>query len=104
MAAAVVVYESVFGDAEKIARAISAGLSEHLDVEVVAAKDAPPAFGPDLRLLVVAGPNHAMSMPRPATREDAVTNYAARIADTATGLHEWLDAVQPLPGVAAAAF
>ena len=41
MASAVVVYESVFGDAEKIARAIAEGLSSHLDVDVVAAKDAP---------------------------------------------------------------
>jgi hypothetical protein len=104
MATAVVVYESVFGDAEKIARAVADGLSEHLDVQVVPAAEAPPAFGPDLELLVVGGPNHAMSMPRPATREDAVTKYAARIADTATGLHEWLDAVQPVHGVSAAAF
>jgi hypothetical protein len=104
VAAAVVVYESVFGDAEKIARAVAEGLSAHLDVQVVVAAEAPPAFGDDLRLLVVGGPNHAMSMPRPATREDAVTKYAARIADTALGLHEWLDAAQPLHGVAAAAF
>jgi hypothetical protein len=104
MAAAVVVYESVFGDAERIARAVAQGLTEHLDVEVVAAAEAPPAFGPDLRLLVVGGPNHAMSMPRTATREDAVSKYAARITDTARGLHEWLDAAQPLHGVSAAAF
>jgi hypothetical protein len=104
MASAVVVYESVFGDAEKIARAVAEGLSEHLDVRVVPADEAPPVFAPDVRLVVVGGPNHAMSMPRPATRQDAVTKYAARIADTATGLHEWLDAVQPLHGVSAAAF
>ena len=104
MAAAVVVYESVFGDAEKIARAVAEGLSAHLDVQVVAAAEAPPVFGNDLRLLVVGGPNHAMSMPRPATREDAVTKYAVRITDTAAGLHEWLDAAQPLHGIAAAAF
>ena len=64
MASAVVVYESVFGDAEKIARAIAEGLSEHLDVDVVAAKDAPHELGPDVRLLVVGGPNHAMGMPK----------------------------------------
>src|SRR3954468_6370048 len=104
MAAAVVVYESLFGDAENIAHAIADGLSEHLDVEVLAAKDAPLSFGPELQLLVVGGPNHAMSMPRPATREDAVEKSGALGDDTETGLHEWLDRARPLHGVSAAAF
>src|SRR5690242_3924837 len=38
MAGAVVVYESLFGDAEKIARAVAEGLASHLDVDLVAAK------------------------------------------------------------------
>jgi hypothetical protein len=103
MTSAVVVYESVFGDAEKIARAIADGLSGHLDVEVVAAQEAPTDLGPDVRLLVVGGPNHAMSMPRPGTRADAVQKYGAEIADTSTGLHEWLDHAH-VGAVSAAAF
>ena len=104
MAAAVVVYESLFGDAEKIARAVADGLREHLDTDVVAAKDAPLDFGPDLRLLVVGGPNHAMGMPRPGTREGAV-KQGAQVEDTTTGLHEWLDRAHPLSSaVSAAAF
>jgi hypothetical protein len=104
MASAVVVYESMFGDAEKIARAIADGLSGHLDVEVVSAQDAPAGFGPDLRLLVVGGPNHAMSMPRPSTRQGAVDQYGAKIPDTTTGLHEWLDSAQVSGGLSGAAF
>jgi flavorubredoxin len=104
MASAVVVYESVFGDAEKIARAIAEGLSSHFDVDVVAAKDAPHQLGSDVRLLVVGGPNHAMGMPKPATREGAVKQYGAEIADTATGLHEWLEKVQAAGALAGAAF
>jgi hypothetical protein len=104
MARAVVVYESVFGDAGKIARAVAEGLSGHLDVDLVAAREAPRQLGSDVRLLVVGGPNHAMSMPRRATREDAVQKYGADVADTATGLHEWLDRAEPLHGVSAAAF
>ena len=104
MASAVVVYESLFGDAERIARAIANGLSGHLDVEVVAAQDAPPQLGPDVRLLVVGGPNHAMGMPRPSTREGAVKQYGAEIADTSTGLHEWLDAATVPSHISAAAF
>ena len=78
MASAVVVYESVFGDAETIARAIAEGLSSHLDVDVVAARDAPHQLGSDVRLLVVGGPNHAMGMPRPSTREGAVKELRRR--------------------------
>ena len=105
MAAAVVVYESLFGDAEKIARAIADGLSGHLEVEVIAAARAPEELGPDVRLLVVGGPNHAMGMPRPSTRKGAVEQYGADVvADPSTGLHEWLEAVTVPHGVSAAAF
>ena len=104
MASAVVVYESLFGDAEKIAHAVAEGLSAHLDVDLVAAKDAPRRLGADVRLLVVGGPNHAMSMPRPATREGAVKQHGAQIADSSTGLHEWLDRAQVGEGLSGAAF
>jgi hypothetical protein len=104
MAGAVVVYESLFGDAEKIAHAVAEGLCAHLDVDLVAASDAPHALGGDVRLLVVGGPNHAMSMPRKSTREDAVSTYGAEIADTGNGLHEWLDTATVPRSVAAAAF
>jgi flavodoxin len=104
MASAVVVYESVFGDAEKIARAIAVGLASHLDVDVVAAKEAPLALGSGVRLLVVGGPNHAFGMPRQSTREGAVAQHGATIDDTTTGLHEWLDKVTLAGATAAAAF
>lgn len=104
MASAVVVYESVFGDAEKIARAVAEGLAGHLDVDVIAAKDAPREIGPDVRLLVVGGPNHALGMPRQSTRKGAVEQYGAEIADTTTGLHEWLDRAHVRSGTSAAAF
>jgi hypothetical protein len=105
MAGAVVVYESLFGDAEKIARAVAAGLSGHLDVEVIAATDAPYELGSDVRLLVVGGPNHATSMPRPSTRKGAAEQYgASAVADTTAGLHEWLEAATVPGGISAAAF
>jgi hypothetical protein len=103
MASAVVVYESMFGDAEKIARAVADGLREHLDTDVVAAKDAPLDLGPDLRLLVVGGPNHVTGMPKPSTREGAV-KQGAHVDDTTTGLHEWLDRAHVAAALSAAAF
>jgi hypothetical protein len=105
MLRALVVYESVFGDARTIAHAIADGLSAFVPADVVAAADAPAEMGPDVGLLVVGGPNHAFGMPRPSTRENAVEQYGADIPDTRTGLHEWLEAVRvPRSRLAAAAF
>jgi hypothetical protein len=53
MATAVVLYESMFGDAEKIARAIADGLREHLDTDVVAAKEAPLGLGEEAVFILV---------------------------------------------------
>ncbi|WP_409329612.1 hypothetical protein [Trujillonella humicola] len=95
MSRALVVYESVFGDARTIAQAVAAGLSAAgLAAEVSDAAGGPEEVGPDVALLVVGGPNHALSMPRPSSREGAVAQHGAQIADTTRGLHEWLDAVR----------
>lgn len=105
MRRALVVYESLFGDARTIARAIADGLSAALPAEVVAAQEAPAELGADVELLVVGGPNHAFGMPRPATRESAVAQYGADIADPGSGLREWLTRVRPAgTGLRAAAF
>jgi hypothetical protein len=105
VANAVVVYESLFGDAERIARAIAQGLSEHLEVDVIPAKDAPRELGSGVRLLVVGGPNHATSMPRPSTRKGAAEQYGAAVVEDPTqGLHEWLEVAAVPAGIAAAAF
>jgi hypothetical protein len=101
---ALVVYESVFGDAQKIAEAVADGLSPHVPARAVRAGGAPTEIGDDVQLLVVGGPNHAMGMPRPSTRKGAVDQYGATITDTAVGLHEWLDAVRLARGTKAAAF
>ncbi len=105
MARALVVYESLFGDARTIAQAVAAGLAEFLPADVVAATAAPAEIGPEVVLLVVGGPNHAFGMPSPTTRGSAVTDHGAVVPDTRTGLREWLEAVRaPAPGLRAAAF
>jgi len=104
MTRALVVYESVFGDGRTIAHAIADGLSASIAVDVVAAADAPAEIGPDVTLLVVGGPNHAFGMPRPSTRQGAVKQYGADIADPSTGLHEWLESARMPDGIAAAAY
>jgi flavodoxin len=104
MARALVVYESVFGDAKQIALAIAEGLATRLPVDVVSARDAPAQVPADVRMLVVGGPTHAFGMPKEATREGAIKQYGAEIPDTGYGLHEWLDTVQLPPHTNAAAF
>ena len=104
MTRALVVYESVFGDAERIAMAIAEGLATRLPVDIAAAREAPRQISSDVRLLVVGGPNHAFGMPRAATREGAVREHGADIPDPGFGLHEWLDLVQVPRGLSAAAF
>lgn len=105
MTRALIIYESLFGDARTVAHAIARGLSAFLETDVRAVADTPPEIGADVGLLVVGGPNHAFGMPRRSTREAAVTQHGAVVADTTTGLHEWLQSARVLhAGLAAAAF
>lgn len=86
---ALVVYESMFGNTEQVARAITTGLSKYLEVELTEVTHAPAAITGHLDLIVVGGPTHAFSMTRPSTREDAVEQGATH--DTETGIREWLE-------------
>jgi len=104
MTRALVVYESVFGNAARIARAIADGLANRLETEVASVAEAATVVSPDVRLLVVGGPTHAFGMPKEATREGAIKQYGAEIADPSVGLHEWLDAVHLPPKMNGVAF
>src|SRR3954469_16115216 len=104
MTRALVVFESVFGDAKQIAMAIAEGLATRLPVDVASARDAPPQVPGDVRMLVVGGPNHGFGMPRRSTREGAINDHGAEIPDTTYGLHEWLDRAQLPRHIEAAAF
>ena len=97
---ALVIYESMFGNTEAVARAVAEGLSGRFDVTVADVRAGPPAQGNDL--IVVGGPTHAFGMSRPASRRDAVRQGAA--GDATTGIREWLSTVAHLSGVPAAAF
>jgi flavodoxin len=88
---ALVMYESMFGNSEQVARAIAAGLTGFSGVEVRdVAHHSARDMGPDVDLLVVGGPTHALSMSRANTREDAIRQGAGQ-GLTSRGLREWLD-------------
>lgn len=99
---ALVVYESMFGNSETIARAVAEGLGEVFDVTLAEAGSMPSADGMDL--LVVGGPTHAFGLSRPATRTDASKQGTVRPGATDVGVREYLDASPVLTGIAAAAF
>jgi hypothetical protein len=91
---ALVVFESMFGNTEKVAGAVARGLQlEGIDTGLVEVGSAPDRLDGDVDLLVVGGPTHAFGMSRPSTRADAVRRGAAEERAT-TGLREWLESVE----------
>jgi hypothetical protein len=104
MKRALVVYESLFGDARAIAHAIADGLGWRMPADAVPVGQAPHEIGDDVGLLVVGGPTHATGMPTPSTREGAIDKQGAHPEPGETGLKEWLGEVTTTPGTAAVAF
>lgn len=91
---ALVVYESMFGNTERVAEAILRGLRlEGVDTALLDVGSAPATLREDLDLLVVGGPTHAFAMSRASTRQDAVVK-GAPAARAEAGLREWLASVQ----------
>ncbi len=91
---ALVVFESMFGNTEKVAAAVAHGLQlEGVDTGLLEVSSAPPRLPAELDLLVVGGPTHAFGMSRAGTRADAVRQGAPSERAT-TGLREWLASVE----------
>ncbi len=102
---ALVVYESMFGNTQSIARAIADGLASRMSVGIVEVGDAPSVIDPDVELLVVGGPTHAFGMSRPGTRQSAAQQAGHDLVSKGIGVREWLATVKGgSKGVAAAAF
>ncbi len=87
---ALVVYESMFGNTEEIAKAIAEGLSTRLRTEVAEAGRAPGAVGAEVGLLVVGGPTHAFAMSRASTRRSAAQQATRPLVSAGNGVREWL--------------
>lgn len=99
---ALVVYESMYGNTEAVARAVADGLSGTFEVSLADVRDMLPAT--DVNLLVVGSPTHAFGLSRPATRADAAHQGAVREGAADVGLREYLGCSPALDGIGAAAF
>jgi thioesterase domain-containing protein len=91
---ALVVYESMFGNTEKIAGAVADGLRQQgLEVTLAGVLDAAPADTYTYDVLVVGAPTHAFSLSRASTRSDAV-RQGAPAAAAGPGLRDWIAAMK----------
>ena len=89
-ARALVAYESMFGNTERVAHAVATGLRlEGFDATVVDVSKNPSVDLDAIDLLVVGAPTHAFSLSRASTRADAV-KQGGRTESAATGMREWL--------------
>src|SRR3954465_4077978 len=93
---ALIVYESMFGNTEKVARAVAAGLADGMEVEVDEVSAAPAQVTDLVDLIVVGGPTHAFSLSRPSTRADAHERGATQ-GEVDGGLREWLGRLSGRP-------
>ncbi|RPF21366.1 flavodoxin family protein [Myceligenerans xiligouense] len=96
---ALVVYESMFGNTQALAKAIGEGIQASVPTEVVEVGVAPATVPRDVTLLVVGGPTHAFGMSWPSTRH-AAAGQAPTLVSRERGIREWLGA---LPGSVTAA-
>lgn len=99
------VYESMFGDNQQVALAITAGLTEAgVATDAVEVGTAPTTISPDVDLVVVGAPNHGFSLPREATRKDAATKTDQELVSRGTGVREWLSEAALPRGVRTVAY
>ncbi|MEU5868248.1 MULTISPECIES: flavodoxin domain-containing protein [unclassified Nonomuraea] len=87
---ALVVYESMYGNTERIAQAVAEGLATRMRAEVAEVGSAPGHVGGEVALLVVGGPTHAFSMSRASTRDSAAQQAGGPLVSRGRGVREWL--------------
>lgn len=95
---ALIVYESMFGNTRKLAEAIAQRIESVASEATLTTAASAPNSMIGFDLVIVGAPTHAHSLPRPASREQAV-QWAADASKALTleadaerpGVREWLD-------------
>ncbi len=99
----VVVYESLYGNTEAVARAVAEGLARHGPARAMTPAMLGSGQLADVDLLVVGAPTHAWGLPRESTWQPQ-HGLTAEHRTTAPRVRDWLDTIGPGAGRAAAAF
>jgi pantothenate kinase len=89
MTRALVVYESMWGNSERVARAVAEGVGEVMPVDLTDVAVAPVDLD-GVSLVVAGGPTHGLSMSSTKSRRDA-REHGALHGSIGVGLREWLD-------------
>ena len=89
--AALVVFESMFGSTEAVARAVAEGIASRMPVSVVEVGQAPDPGRAGVELLVVGAPTHAFGLSRQSTRDDAAKQAGHPVISSGRGVREWFD-------------
>lgn len=94
---ALVVYESMFGSTQEVARAVGEGVAAQIACDVLEVGAAPDEVPADVALLVVGAPTHAFGVPNESTRRSAEEQATGPLVSTGRGVREWLDGVRADP-------
>jgi hypothetical protein len=97
------VYESMFGNTQRVAQAITHGLATRMTARATAVTELQVATFAQPDLLVVGAPTHGLNLPTPDTRLQAAVRSDDEI-DTRTGIREFLAALPSTPGRLVATF
>lgn len=89
-----VVYESMFGNTESVAKAIATGLGRWVFVETFEVTEA-PTHTEGFDMVVVGGPTHQFGLSRTASRSDLAKK--GPITSRGIGLRDWLAALEVRP-------
>jgi hypothetical protein len=89
---ALVIYESMYGNTQRIAESIASGLRPQIDALAMEVGTAPTLEEAPIDLLVIGGPTHALRMSRRDSRKRAANDSGKPVISTEIGIREWIAA------------
>ena len=106
----VIIYETLFGNTQRVAEELARVAREHGEVDMVPVEEAPPGIADAADLVLIGGPTHVHGMSWKATRQNGTSDAAGdggrpAGADAAgPGLRDWFHRIGRVEGTPAAAF
>ena len=97
-----VVYESWFGNTQRIAEKVAAALAPESEVEVLSVNDALPSLA-HVDLVVLGAPTHVHGLSSGRSRQGAVDQRGDG-GEPGIGVREWIDRLPPSGGPRVAVF